>query len=225
MKRAATPVEAAKPRKPRGRPRSFDRDAALEAAMEVFWRKGFEATSISDLTEAMGINPPSLYSAFGDKERIFLEAIESYQHRRGDSCPYAQEPTARGAIQRLLEYMAHDLAESSHPRGCLMMMAAATSANASPSLQKVLTRKRLAARDNLRLRIKRGMEDGDVPAGTDAGALADFYSTILTGMSLQARDGATRKSLMATVETAMRAWPEAPKRPAKRSARMSVAPA
>lgn len=225
MKRTVTAPAAAKPRKARGRPRSFDREAALEAAMEVFWQKGFEAASISDLTEAMGINPPSLYSAFGDKEKLFLEAIESYSRRRGDSCPYEAEATARGAIRRLLEYMANDLAESSHPRGCLMMMAAATSANASPSLQKILTRKRLAARDHLRLRIKRGIEEGDVPAGTDAGALADFYSTILTGMSLQARDGATRKSLMATVETAMRAWPEAPQRPARHSARTAVAPA
>ncbi len=211
MKKAVVPSEAAKPRKARGRPRSFDRDAALAAAMEVFWRKGFEATSISDLTEAMGINPPSLYSAFGDKEHLFLEAIESYQNRRGDSCPYEAEPTARGAIERLLEYMASDLAESSHPRGCMMMIAAATSTNASTSLQKVLSQKRLAARDHLRLRIKRGIDEGDVPAGTDAGALADFYSTILMGMSLQARDGATRKGLLATVQQAMRIFPAIPK--------------
>jgi AcrR family transcriptional regulator len=216
MKRSASAPDAAKPRKPRGRPRSFDRDAALAAAMEVFWQKGFEATSISDLTEAMGINPPSLYSAFGDKEHLFLEAIESYQHRRGDSCPYAEEPTARGAIRRLLEYMANDLAESSHPRGCLMMMAAATSANASPSLQKILTEKRLGARDNLRARIKQGIEDGDVPAGTDATALADFYSTVMTGMSLRAKDGVSRKSLLATVEQAMQIFPAVPKAAARK---------
>src|SRR6476661_2036032 len=98
MKKTATPGTPAA-RKPRGRPRSFDRDAALAAAMDVFWEKGFEATSITDLTEAMGINPPSLYSAFGDKEKLFLEAIEAYQQRRGDSCPYADQPTARGAVE------------------------------------------------------------------------------------------------------------------------------
>ena len=211
MKRSAAPVEAAKPRKSRGRPRSFDRETALAAAMEVFWRKGFEATSISDLTEAMGINPPSLYSAFGDKEKLFLEAIESYQRNRGFSCPYAEEPTARGAIERLLTYMANDLTESSHPRGCLMMMAAATSANTSASLQKILSQKRLAARDNMRLRIKRGIEESDVPAGTDVNALADFYSTVIMGMSLQAKDGASRKSLLATVERAMQIFPAIPK--------------
>jgi AcrR family transcriptional regulator len=209
MKRSAPAADASKPRKPRGRPRSFDRDAALAAAMDVFWEKGFEATSISDLTEAMGINPPSLYSAFGDKEKLFLEAIESYSSRRGESCPYADELTARGAIEKLLTYIAQDLTENSHPRGCLMMMAATTAANVSPALQKVLAQKRLASREHLRLRIKRGIEEGDVPAGTDVAALADFYSTILTGMALQARDGATRKSLLATVEQAMSLFPKA----------------
>jgi AcrR family transcriptional regulator len=190
---------SAKSFKPRGRPRSFDRDAALAAAMEVFWQKGFEATSISDLTEAMGINPPSLYSAFGDKEHLFLEAIESYQQNRGSSCPYTDEPTARGAIERLLTYMAHDL-----------------TANTSAALQKVLTQKRLEARDHMRLRIKRGIEEGDVPAGTDVNALSDFYLTIITGMSLQARDGATRKSLIATVEQAMQIFPAVPKAAARK---------
>src|SRR5689334_20346799 len=101
---------AAKPRKPRGRPRSFDREAALGKAMDVFWAKGYEGTSISDLTNAMGINPPSLYAAFGDKEHLFLEAIERYQRARGASCPYCDEPTARAAIEKLLNYMAEDLA-------------------------------------------------------------------------------------------------------------------
>ena len=217
MKKAAKP-EATAPRKPRGRPRSFDRDTALAAPMDVFWRKGFEAKSLSDLTEAMGINPPSLYSAFGDKEKLFLEAIEAYQRRRGDSCPYEDEPTARGAIERLLTYMAQDLTENSHPRGCLMMMAAATSANTSPALQKVLAQKRAMARENLRLRIKQGMEDGDVPAEADASGLADFYSTMITGMAQQARDGASRKSLMATVERAMSLFPRVSRKLVKAAA-------
>ena len=196
------------PRKARGRPRSFDRDAALAAAMAVFREKGFEATSITDLTEAMGINPPSLYSAFGDKEKLFLEAIDSYSQRRGESCPYADEPTARGAVEKLLTYVAQDLTDSSHPRGCLMMMAATTAANTSPALQRVITQKRHGARESLRQRIRRGISEGDVPAGTDATALADFYSTILTGMSLQARDGASRRSLLAIVQQAMSIFPK-----------------
>jgi AcrR family transcriptional regulator len=214
MKRA-TPAETAVPRKPRGRPRSFDRDAALDAAMQVFWEKGYEATSISDLTEVMGINPPSLYAAFGDKERLFMEAIERYAQARGTSCPYCEEPTAREAIERLLTFMATELTETQHPRGCLMMMAAVTSSNTSTQLQKALADMRTGSRDRMKERIKRGVADGDVPAGTDAGGLADFYSSVMTGMSMQARDGATRKSLLGTVERAMSIFPPVAKGAAK----------
>ena len=196
------------PRKPRGRPRSFDRDAALDAAMQVFWEKGFEGTSISDLTKAMGLNPPSIYSAFGDKERLFVEAVERYSEGNRESCPFCDEPTARGAIEKLLTYSAHELTESSHPRGCLMTMASTTAANSSDAMQKLIARKRAGARDSIRERIKLGLKEGDVPAGTDANALADFYFTILGGMALSAREGASRRSLIATVEQAMSLFPK-----------------
>jgi AcrR family transcriptional regulator len=217
-------AEAARPRKARGRPRSFDREAALGPAMDVFWSKGYEGTSITDLTEAMGINPPSLYAAFGDKERLFLEAIERYQSARGASCPYCEETTARGAIERLLTYMAEELTSSEHPRGCMMMMAAATSTSASPELQAALAKRRLEARARMKERIEHGIKEGDVPRGTDAAALADFYSTIVTGMSLQARDGASRKSLLATVERAMSVFPPAPAA-ARKATRRAAQPA
>ena len=204
---ATSEAPATLPKKPRGRPRSFDRDQALEQAMEVFWNKGFEGASLADLTEAMGINPPSLYAAFGDKEQLFLEAVERYQAKRGESCPYCEEPTARQAVEKLLQFMADELTCSDHPRGCMMVTAAATSSSSSPKLQKALAAKRMASRAMLKARIERGIKEGDVPAGTDAGALADFYSTIVTGMSLQARDGASRKSLLATAATAMGVWP------------------
>ena len=207
MKRNSKPAKPAKVAKPRGRPRSFDRDQALERAMEVFWRKGFEAASLADLTEAMGINPPSLYAAFGDKERLFLEALERYEAKRGDSCPYAEELTAEGAIRRLLTYLAEDLTSSTHPRGCMMVMATATSTGSSPEMQAALAKRRAESRTAFRERLEQGMKDGELARGTDVAGLADFYLTIITGMALQARDGASRKSLMATVETAMGAWP------------------
>jgi AcrR family transcriptional regulator len=215
----SAPDAPPKPARRRGRPRSFDRDQALERAMKVFWDKGFEATSLCDLTDAMGINPPSLYSAFGDKESLFLEAVERYQSRRGETCPYCEEPTARLAVEKLLTYLAAEFTCDDHPRGCLLVMAATTNADSSRKLQEGLTARRMAARARLKTRIEKGIRDGDVPGGTDAGALADFYSTLITGMSLQARDGATRKALMATVATAMKVWPEGPrKRPAARRA-------
>ena len=206
------------PRKPRGRPRSFDRAAALESALEVFWAKGYEATSISDLTAAMGINPPSLYAAFGDKERLFLEAVDRYEKLQGDSCPYCEEPTARGAFAKLLTYMAEELTSTTPPRGCLLMMAIATSNSASAEMQAALARRRNEAHAGMKARIEQGIRDGDVPRGTDAAALSDFYVTIISGMSMQARDGATRKSLLATAERAMSIFPPVPAGAARNAA-------
>lgn len=198
----------APPRKARGRPRSFDREAALAAAMEVFRTRGFEGASLAELTEAMGINPPSLYAAFGDKERLFVEALERYVAARGDACPYGEEPTARGAIERLLTYLADDLTASGHPRGCLVMLAAATAGSGCPAIQATLARHRAEARTRLRDRIQRGIDEGDVRAEVDAGALADFYATVIAGMATQAREGASRRSLLAAVAHAMAAFPE-----------------
>ena len=202
MKKPAAPPRS------RGRPRSFDRDAALAAAMEVFWRRGYDGASLAELTEAMGINPPSLYAAFGDKERLFLEALERYLAARGSACPYGDEPTARGAVERLLTYLAEDLTASGHPRGCMMMLAAATAGSGCAALQATLARHRAESRARLRERIQRGIEEGDVRPDVDAGALADFYTTVIAGMAAQAREGASRRSLLAAASHAMAAFPE-----------------
>jgi AcrR family transcriptional regulator len=193
----------------RGRPRSFDREEALERAMEVFWRQGYEATSIGDLTAAMGINPPSLYAAFGDKERLFLEAVERYECRPGfGASVLCEEPTARGAIERLLEESARELTRRGHPRGCMVVTAATNCSIGSAHLQAALAKRRAASEAYVKARIERGIRDGEVPPTTDAGALAKFYTTVIQGMTIQARDGATRKRLLAVGEAAMRAWPE-----------------
>jgi TetR/AcrR family transcriptional regulator, copper-responsive repressor len=200
----------AAPARARGRPRSFDREAALERAMELFWRQGYESTSINDLTKVMDINPPSLYAAFGDKEKLFLEAVERYgcgPGRATDSI-LCEEPTARCAVQRLLEKAAHEFTARGHPPGCMMVSAAATCTAASAHLQTALADRRTSSEAGLRARIERGIEEGELPAGTDARALAKFYVTVIQGMSLQARDGASRKSLLATAAAAMRAWPD-----------------
>jgi AcrR family transcriptional regulator len=193
--------------KPPGRPRSFDRDDALERAMEVFWKRGFEGASLNDLTDAMGINPPSLYAAFGDKEHLFLEAVERYQAKRGDECPYEDAPTAQEAIEKLLTYAATEFTRPRNPRGCLMVMAATTSSASSARLQSALAQHRAASTTCLRARIDRGLAEGELPRGTNTAALADFYHAVVAGMALQARDGASRKSLMAVVQAAMHAWP------------------
>jgi AcrR family transcriptional regulator len=221
-----TMVVAAAPPKPRGRPLSFDRDTALDRAMHVFWEHGYEAASISDLTAAMGITPPSLYTAFGDKERLFLEAIERYGKGPGGFGQRAldEEPTARGAIQRLLEEAAAELTEECHPLGCMMVMATTNCSVAAEHVQNALAKRRALGVANVQARIQRGIADGELPADTDAGALANFYATVYQGMSMQAKDGASRASLLASVEMAMRSWPPAPRaqRGAKRRAGAST---
>lgn len=209
MKKAsnsAGDTAVAAPPKPRGRPRSFDREAALDAAMQVFWEKGFEGATIGDLTTAMGVNPPSLYAAFGDKEDLFLATVQHYaDSHAGQVCP--EHKTAREAVEAYLRFKAEMLAGAGHPRGCMLMVAFFTAANASPKLHRFLTQKRMDAREHLKERIKQGIREGDVPAGTDAEELADFYLAVIAGVSQQARDGASLRSMIATVERAMAAFP------------------
>jgi AcrR family transcriptional regulator len=193
--------------KPRGRPRSFDRGRALERAMHLFWRKGYEATSVSDLTRAMGINPPSLYAAFGDKERLYLEALGRYQQRRVESMAkwFDEEPTAMAAVRRLLTEAARELARAGAPRGSMLVFSAMQCS--SDTLQAELAERRASMRTIIKARIDRGLREGELPQGTDTDALVDFYSAVFQGMSLQARAGVARRRLLATAETAMRAWP------------------
>jgi AcrR family transcriptional regulator len=203
--------EAQQPAKARGRPRSFDRDEALERAMELFWRQGYEATSLADLTAAMGINPPSLYAAFGDKEHLFLAAVERYENLGrgpGAGCILEDAPTARDAIERVLKESAIELSKPTQPKGCMLITAATNCSAESAHIQRALAERRAAQKKHLKERIAKGIANGELPRGADAGALADFYATVLTGMSMQSRDGATRKTLLATAEAAMRAWPE-----------------
>lgn len=196
-----------KPKPTLGRPRSFDRDKALERAMHLFWRQGYEATSVHDLTRAMGINPPSLYAAFGDKQKLYLEALERYQRARRASLAtwFEQEPTAKAAVGRLLREAARELARAGMPRGSMLVLSA-TSCAAAP-LQSELAQRRTGVRALLKARIDRGLREGELPRKTDSAALADFYTTVFQGMSIQAHDGATRRRLLATAEAAMRAWP------------------
>jgi AcrR family transcriptional regulator len=208
---AAPPAVTCKARKPRGRPLSFDRDAALETAMHVFWERGYEAASISDLTSAMGITPPSLYTAFGDKEQLFLEAIERYALGYGSISARAlkEEPSARGAIERWLLEAAAELTQPCHPKGCMVVMAATNCSAAAERVQGVLARRRAEAIANVTKRVQGAVDDGELPPETDAADLANFYATVYQGMSMQAKDGASQEALIATVKAAMRAWPVA----------------
>jgi AcrR family transcriptional regulator len=178
--------------------------------MELFWRQGYESTSISDLTSAMEITAPSLYAAFGDKECLYLEAVERYKSGLGNSGRIlAGQPTARGAIERLLEASAVELTNTkAHPPGCMVVASAINGSPASSHLQAALKGCRLEAEARIIAKLERGIRDGELPPGTNASALGKYYMTVMQGMTIQARDGATKKELLAVAKTAMLRWPE-----------------
>jgi AcrR family transcriptional regulator len=191
-----------------GRPRAFDRDQALDQALHVFWQNGYEGTSIADLTEAMGINPPSLYAAFGNKETLFREALDRYEARRDEIMAEAfAAPTAREAMTRLLEGTADRLSDKGKPRGCLMVQGALCGGEECETVKRDLASRRAGGEALIRERLKRAKREGDLPDDADPAALARFVSTILQGMSVQASGGATRKELHAIADIALRAWP------------------
>ena len=192
----------------RGRPRSFDRDAALRRAMEVFWVKGYEGASISDLTGAMGIGSPSLYAAFGSKEALFREAIELYGRIEGPEIWDAVEnaPDARAAVEGFLTATAHSFSRPGKPRGCMVVLSQLNTTEASASVCAALRENRAQGQSGLEARLRRAVGDGDLPPSVDVAALAAFYLTVQQGMSIQARDGASEDRLLSVAKGAMAAW-------------------
>ncbi|TDD20955.1 TetR/AcrR family transcriptional regulator [Nonomuraea diastatica] len=191
------------------RQRAFDREAALDSALRAFWRHGYEATSIAELTAAMGIRPPSLYAAFGDKRRLFEEAVHRYQATYGafTTRALAEEPTGRQAIERVLRESAAEYADREHPAGCLIITAAVNCGPESAEAEELLRELRGQARAALQKRIDDDVAAGLLPADTDTEGLATFYASVLQGMSTQARDGASHASLLRVAALAMSAWP------------------
>jgi AcrR family transcriptional regulator len=200
-------IESASVRKS-GRPLSFDRDEALHRAMIVFWRHGFEATSLAELTAAMGVTPPSIYAAFGDKKQLFLEAVALYLSGpiTSDSI-ITDAATAREAASGLLEAAAIGFTGRDTPRGCLLASSAIScSANAADVQGELAAiRRRIEAR--LKEKIVRAIKSGEMPATADADALAGHIMAVIQGLSTLARDGAGRAKLLRVASTAMLAWP------------------
>ena len=192
-----------------GRPRAFDKDQALDQALHVFWEKGYEGTSIADLTAAMGINPPSLYAAFGNKEALFKKALARYEAKRDAFFLEAfAAPTAREAMTRLLEGTAELLSDKRTPQGCLMVQGALCGGEACESVKQDLASRRQAGELMIRERLKRAKREDDLPEDSDPAALASYVATIMQGMAVQAAGGATHKQLREIARLALRAWPE-----------------
>ena len=201
-------MERHKSPKRTGRPRSFDIDRALDRALLVFWRKGYEGTSLSDLTKAVGVNRPSLYAAFGDKKALFRKALDRYLTGPAAYTQEAlKEPTARAVVERLLQGAADLNAAPRNPGGCLMVQGALVCGEAGDSIRQELVACRAAGEAALRRRLQRAKSEGDLPTDTDPADLARYLATIIYGMAVQAAGGASRDKLQHVVEMTLRTLP------------------
>ena len=194
--------------RPKGRPLSFDRDQALRQAMLVFWRHGYETTSVAGLVAAMGITPPSLYAAFGDKKGLFLEAVRLYAgDPRETERAIAEAPSARDAAREVLHASAVLYTGADTPPGCLLASATASGSAASAEVQAAVAQVRRTTEDALRRRVEADVAAGLLPADTPSQALAALTLAVVQGMSVLARDGAPRAKLAALADQALQAWP------------------
>ena len=205
----------------RGRPRSFDRDAALQAAMKTFWQFGYEGASMAALTGAMGINSPSLYAAFGSKDQLFREAVDLYlatedKKTRGT---LAEQRTARGAVEAMLARSVANLTNADGCRGCLLVLGDSNAAPEHGGIHQDLAQRRKEIQAALEERIKRGIADGDVPAHANVKAIAAFFMTVMQGLSLRARDGAPREAMLQVADAALAAWDALMAKPAPAKSR------
>jgi AcrR family transcriptional regulator len=183
-------------------------EKALDRALRVFWRKGYEGASLPELTRAMGINRPSLYAAFGNKEELFRKALDRYAE--GPAAYVAEamnEPTARAVVERLLTGTVELLTDRRNPRGCLVVQGALACGEASESIRRELLARRAAGQALLCDRLERASAEGDLPRDASCDDLARYVMTVIHGMAVQATGGASRAELLQVVELALRAWP------------------
>ena len=199
--------------RPRGRPRSFDRDKALLGAVRVFRERGYDAATLAELQEAMGgLSPPSLYAAFGSKEELFKEAVSRYLESTSEAGRCALEApgtSTRDAIEQVMRAGVAAMTKAGEPRGCMLVLGALNCGSESgdgAAASEHLHRLRLTSYRSIADRIRRGIRQGDVPRGTDVDGLTTFVTALINGLSVLARDGASRAALNAAVDRAMRAW-------------------
>jgi len=191
----------------RGRPRAFDPDAALERAMHVFWAKGYEGASLSNLTRAMRINRPSLYAAFGNKEQLFGKVLDRYMD--GPVAYFGKAlaaPKARDVVEEIFLGTARMADDPTIPAGCLMVQGALACGDAS--VRKEAAGRRAASEAALRHRLQRAKREGDLPKDADPAELARYIMTVLQGMAVQGANGAKRDQLRQVARIALRAWPK-----------------
>jgi len=203
-----------------GRPRGFDAEKALDGAMRVFWQKGFDGASLTDLTDAMGINRPSMYAAFGNKEELYSKTMERYVEARTQHLgEHLGAPTSRESVELVLRDAVARFTDPNNPNGgCFGMQGAMTCANLSPELKEHIEDMHVALEKALRQRFSRAIDDGELPRGS-ATDLARFYAVIYQGLAFQAKAGSGRKELYRVVDIALEKWP----RPSSKGSKASSA--
>lgn len=194
-----------------GRPRGFDREVALSVAMDLFWRHGFEGTSTSQLTAAMGISPPSLYAAFGPKESLYREALALYGRRHGRflSEPLAENLSAREAIVQVLQGAARQFSGAAHAAGCMVAYTDMSAAPDGAARVAEMAGLRQAAQRALQIRLEAAASAGELPDSADAATWAAYIAMVVQGMAVQARDGADQATLLRMADLALMSWPRA----------------
>ncbi|NNM76138.1 TetR/AcrR family transcriptional regulator [Sphingomonas sp. ID1715] len=194
----------------RGRPREFCVDQALAAALRVFWSKGYEGASMADLTEAMGITKPSLYAAFGNKEQLFVKALDLYEREKLDYVGEAlAEPTARKVAEHLLRGALENQTSKSEPHGCLGVISSVACGAEAESIRQFVLARGASARKALVERFEQAKAQGDLPAHVDVEGLTSYLYAVLQGMAVQAGAGASREDLDRLIATSMSMWPSA----------------
>ena len=192
---------------PGGRPRAFDADAALDRALEVFWRQGYEGTALSDLTEAMGINRPSLYAAFGNKEALFAKVLDRYTDGPGAFAAQAIDlPRARDVVERLIHGAVELTTGPDTPAGCLSVNCVQGCGPDAEAVRQMAITRRKASEAVLRRRFEQAQASGDLPDGCDPADLARFLMTLTDGIAVQAAAGASREELSRVADLALRTW-------------------
>ena len=191
-----------------GRPRAFDLDAALDRAVEVFWQKGYEGASLTDLTDAMGINRPSLYAAFGNKEALFCKALDRYANGPGVyTCEALEAPTAYEVARQLLVGAIRLTTGPTTPPGCMMVQSILVSSDDADAMRQEVAARRAAGLTRLRERLERARAEGDLPADSDPAVLAGYIFAVQQGISVHAAGGMAREELERIAELALRVWP------------------
>lgn len=191
-----------------GRPRQFNLDSALDAALLLFWRQGYEGTSIADLTRVIGVNAPSLYAAFGNKEALFQQVLRRYLEQPASYLPRALEaPSARQAVERLFRGAIEMAMNPRHPDGCLLVQGALASGPSGEPVRLELARRRAGAEAMIRRRFERAVAERDLPRSAKPARLAKFVITVVWGLSVQASGGASRAELLDVARQALACWP------------------